>query len=116
MILPPGKNETLTSTNETVAPVQRWEEADVTLLPNIGDSHRPLVGRNRWKNVELWPVGVFVDDLEGTKFFPMHVVAAVEDPYDEPTAIEKLEDELAQVGKEPELPFEETLDPVVDRT
>lgn len=96
-------------------PIQHWAEADVTLLPSIGDSHRSLVGKNRWKNVELWPIGVFVDDLEGTKYFPIHVVAAIEDPYDVPSAIEKLEEELA-IDPDPELPFEETLEPVMDRT
>lgn len=96
-------------------PVQKWEEADVTLLPIIGNKHLEIVGKNRWKNVELWPVGVFVDDLEGTKFFPMHVVGAVEDPYDTPTATEKLEDEL-KIEPDPQLPFEESLDPVTDRT
>ncbi|MBT8212179.1 MAG: hypothetical protein KJN71_03430 [Acidimicrobiia bacterium] len=102
-------------TIEADMPLRQWREADVTILPR-DNFMLTYAGKNRWMNVRLFAHGVFVDDLEGEKFFPMHMVVAVEDPHDEPSAIESLEEELAQITEEPQLPFEETLDDVVDRT
>lgn len=100
------------------SPLMQWDEAIVTIrVDETLNLLLPWAGRNRWMNVRLFDHGVVVEDLEGDKYFPLHAVMAIEDPYDEPTAIEKLESALAEIEVEqPELPFEETLDDVRDLT